>query len=297
MSWQLKKAETLAAQPDPEDRQVETCCIEIAQFIRSAPIDFLEPLFSSPFGRVYRLFLERCCTKEFTSKATQQQKNELSQELRQKGCESQEGWAVLLALMPFFPPAKLKVEDYSSKLPAWLLTLYRDRYEDVSSSPNPIHTTTIQQDPSLQGQPSFNDRIFLNRVLGLSNLYYIDQEDQEILQELRDIRLQTINLILTTSKEELGQHFQADFGDRFWAMAQSGIQKEPLNAQETEQQNSLQHWLTTTPQSLHAEGGIQRFVCSILFASPGSVRLANPEQNLPAWFIEGFKRYCSMSAA
>ncbi|KZR79886.1 hypothetical protein PMIT1342_01831 [Prochlorococcus marinus str. MIT 1342] len=297
MTWQLIKAETLAAQQAPEAKQVENCSIDIAQFITNAPTDFLEPLLSSPFGRVYTLFLERCCTREFTSSEARQQKNELSQQLRQKGCETQEGWAVLLALMPFFPPAQLKVEDPSSKLPAWLLKLYSERYESSASSSDPINTTTVKQAPTPQGQPSFDDRIFLNRVLGLSNLYYIDPEDQEILQELRDVRMQTINLILATSKEELGRQFQADFGDRFWAMAQSGVQKEPLNAQEAEQKNSLQNWLTSTPQSLHAEGGIQRFVSTILFASPGSVKLANPEQNLPAWFIEGFKRYCSMSAA
>jgi len=297
MAWQLKKAEALAAQPNHEAEQVEEYCIELAKFITSAPTDFLEPLLNSPFGRVYRLFIERCCTKEFTSTATQQQKNELSQQLRHKGCETQEGWAVLLALMPFFPPGQLKVEDPSLKLPAWLLTLYSDRYEKSATSPGPVNTTTVQQDPTSQGQPSFDDRIFLNRVLGLSNLYYIDPEDQEILEELKEIRLQTINLILATPQEELGRHFQADFGDRFWAMAQSGVQREPLNAQETEQQNSLQHWLTATPRSLHAEGGIQRFIAAILFSAPGSVRLANPEQNLPAWFIEGFKRYCSMSAA
>jgi len=297
MAWQLKNAETLAAQAAPEAEQVENCCIEIAKFITSTPTDFLEPLLNSPFGRVYRLFLERCCTKEFQSQATQQKKNELSQQLRQKGCETQEGWALLLALMPYFPPDKLKIEDPSSKLPPWLFTLYSGRYENVASSSDPTHTTTVQQHPTPQGQPSFVDRVFLNRLLGLSNLYYIDPEDKEILQELRDVRMQTINLILATSKEELGQHFQADFGDRFWAMAQSGVQKEPLNNKEAEQQNSLQNWLTTTPQSLHAEGGIQRFVCTILLDSPGSVRLDNPEQNLPSWFIEGFKRYCSMSAA
>ena len=297
MAWQLKKAETLAAQPTPDAEQVEISCIEFAQFITSAPTDFLEPLLSSPFGRVYRLFLERCCNKEFPSPATQQQKNDLSQQLRQKGCETQEGWAVLLALMPFFPPAQLKIEDASSKLAPWLFTLYSERYENVAAFSDPIHAKTTQQDPNPQGQTSFEDRIFLNRILGLSNLYYIDPEDPEILQELRDVRMQTISLILATSKEELGRHFQADFGDRFWAMAQSGVQKEPLNATEAEQKSSLQHWLTTTPQSLHTEGGIQRFVSTILFASPGSVRLDNPEQNLPAWFIEGFKRYCSMSAA
>jgi phage regulator Rha-like protein len=132
-------------------------------------------------------------------------------------------------------------------------------------------------------------------MLGLSNLYYIDPEDQEILKELREVRLQTMQLMLSVSKDELARQFQADFGDRFWAMAQSGIQKENLDANEISQRDALQQWLSETPQSLHQEGGIQRFAAVLLFNTPGSVRLANPERNLPAWFVDGFKRFCSMA--
>ena len=32
--------------------------------------------------------------------------------------------------------------------------------------------------------------------------------------------------MLSVNQDELARQFQADFGDRFWAMAQSGIQKE-----------------------------------------------------------------------
>ena len=144
---------------------------------------------------------------------------------------------------------------------------------------------------------AFEDRIFLNRILGLSNLYYIDPEDKEILQELREVRLQTIQLMLSVGRDELGRQFQSDFGDRFWAMAQSGVQKENLDTQEVEQRDALQQWLSQTPNSLHQDGGIQRFAAALLFSPPGSVRLANPESNLPAWFMDGYKRYCSMAPA
>ena len=80
-------------------------------------------------------------------------------------------------------------------------------------------------------------------------------------------------------------------------MAQSGLQKELLDANEATQRDSIQQWLQNTPRSLHTEGGIQRFAAALLFSPPGSVQLANPDQNLPAWFIEGFKRYSSMAAA
>ena len=37
--------------------------------------------------------------------------------------------------------------------------------------------------------------------------------------------------MLSVGREELGNQFQSDFGDRFWAMAQSGVQKESLRRQ------------------------------------------------------------------
>ena len=289
MPWELQQVESLAGQPNPNALGVSQMAQSISRFLVATPTDFLEPLLSSPFGRVYKLFLERCCTNPFEQEDARNFRENLSQQLRQVGFQSREGHALLLALMPFFPPGNLKVEDAPAKLPGWLLELYRSRYE-----PPTAHQEHTKPQPS--GQPSFSDRIFLNRMLGLSNLYYIDPEDQEILQELRQVRLQTVQLMLSATSQQLGEQFSADFGDRFWAMAQSGVQKEALDAQEVAQRDAIQQWLRDTPRSLHADGGIQRFAAALLFSAPGSVKLANPDQNLPTWFIEGFKRYCSMAA-
>jgi len=288
MSWQLQSLEALAGSPKVDAVQAEQQSLQLSNFLTQAPTDFLEPLMNSPFGRVYKLFLERCCTQIFSGSAADNCRNSLSQQLRNVGCESPEGWAILLALFPFFPPGQLKVEDAVSKLPGWLHELYVSRYESSLAAPATSSPT---------GQPAFDDRIFLNRILGLSNLYYIDPEDQEILQELREVRLQTIDLMLSVGGDELGRQFQSDFGDRFWAMAQSGVQKESLDAREIQQRDAMQQWLSQTPNSLHQDGGIQRFAAVLLFNPPGSVRLADPDQNLPAWFTDGYKRYCSMERA
>jgi hypothetical protein len=292
MAWQLQHLEALAGQPQADPAQTEALALAVSAFVAGAPSDFLEPLLASPFGRVYRLFLERCCRQPLGA-GTQPQRDSLSQRLRQVGFEQPEGQALLLALMPFYPPGQLRVEDAAAKLPGWLLELYRQRYE-AAPAPSPAQAAGA---PVPSGDPSFNDRIFLNRMLGLSNLYYIDPEDQEILQELRQVRLQTVQLLLSVDREQLGRQFTADFGDRYWAMAQSGVQKEPLDANEASQRDALQQWLTSHANSLAIEGGIQRFAGALLFAMPGSVQLANPEQNLPAWFLEGFRRYSSIAAA
>ena len=288
MPWQLQSLEALASNPTVDSVQAEAGSLELSQFITQAPSDFLEPLMGSPFGRVYKLFLERCCAAKFLGDQAENRRNALSQQLRQVGCETPEGWAVLLALFPFFPPNQLKVEDAAAKLPTWLHTIYATRYEASEE---------LTPSGSASGHLGFEDRIFLNRILGLSNLYYIDPEDQEILQELREVRLQTIQLILSVGRDELGRQFQSDFGDRFWAMAQSGLQKEQLDAIEIQQRDAIQQWLSHTPNSLNQEGGIQRFASALLFNPPGSIRLADPDQNLPAWFMDGYRRYCSMAQA
>ena len=51
------------------------------------------------------------------------------------------------------------------------------------------------------------NRVQLNRLLGLSNLYYIDPEDQEILQELRQVRLSLIEAIERCPEGQLQKGF------------------------------------------------------------------------------------------
>ena len=69
------------------------------------------------------------------------------------------------------------------------------------------------------------DRIHLNRLLGLSNLYYIDPEDQEIASELINLRSSLANLINSTPESELERLWSTDFGDRYWSLVRSGIQE------------------------------------------------------------------------
>ena len=52
MVWQLQELEALAAEPSPDPSKVERFASQVSQFLSSAPTDFLEPLMTSPFGRV-----------------------------------------------------------------------------------------------------------------------------------------------------------------------------------------------------------------------------------------------------
>ena len=158
MVWQLQEVEALAAQMSPDASQVERSALQVSNFICNAPADFLEPLLNSPFGRVYNLFLERCCRESLSGPTAENRRNELSQQLRQTGCDRPDGWSTLLALFPYFPPNQLKVEDAAGKLPGWLHKIYVARYE----APTDISTSSTPDVPH-NGAPSFDDRVFLNR--------------------------------------------------------------------------------------------------------------------------------------
>jgi len=292
MTWTLQKLEWCSGQPTTNHTEVFELAIELSTFIDNCPDDFLEALMSSPFGRIYSLFTEKCCTVVPTSSEAISCRDQLSNKLRLSGFKTTEGQRHLLALMPFYPNGSMSVEDANAKLPEWLYKIYSKRYENINEN-----KLTVDSNQNELEEPELSNRIFLNRVLGLSNLYYIDPEDKEICNELKQVRMQCIELLLNCNSTDLGNNFNGDFGDRFWAMAQSGIQKEELNADEAAKRDEIQNWLSKTPNSLHQEGGIQRFASVILFSQPGSIQLSNPEQNLPNWFLEGFKRYTSMSIA
>ena len=74
----LPVLEALASTTEIDVLQAEQGSIELSHFLTRAPNDFLEPLLSSPFGRVYKLFLERCCTSKFAGTTAETRKNELS---------------------------------------------------------------------------------------------------------------------------------------------------------------------------------------------------------------------------
>ena len=135
MSWQLQHLEALASTPAVDIAKAEQGCLDLSHFLAQAPTDFLEPLLGSSFGRVYRLFLERCCTEKFTGVPAEKRCNDLSQRLRQVGCETPEGHAVLLALFPY-PPNQLRLKMPLPNCRAGC-TVSTLRYEKSENSPPP----------------------------------------------------------------------------------------------------------------------------------------------------------------
>ena len=76
-----------------------------------------------------------------------------------------------------------------------------------------------------------SNRLHLNRILGLSNLYYIDPEDSgNYPTNWWKLRNSFANLILVSNTDELQRYWPTEVGERYWALVRSGIQKESLNS-------------------------------------------------------------------
>ena len=209
---------------------------------------------------------------------------------------------LLLANFLFSPPGLLQIANADSQLPAWLLTDYRALYEEIPQteakpqSQQPTKPATELPEPDFGAFPSslqelVGNRIQLNRLLGLSNLYYIDPEDQEILHELRQVRLSLIELIERCPEEQLETIWGSDLGDRYWALVRSGIQKEAMTPSEEQKRHAVTQKLNpSSGGGFGTPGAINAVLVAMVLFEPGTMKISDAEQKLPAWLLPSYQQ-------
>ena len=135
------------------------------------------------------------------------------------------------------------------------------------------------------------NRIQLNRLLGLSNLYYIDPEDQEILQELRQVRLSLIEAIERCPESELEKIWATDLGDRYWALVRSGIQKESLTpVEERKKESATQALNPSAGGGFGQPGAVNAFLVAMVLFEPGTMKVDGAAQKLPGWLLPQYQQ-------
>ena len=133
------------------------------------------------------------------------------------------------------------------------------------------------------------NRIQLNRLLGLSNLYYIDPEDQEICQELLQMRRSLAGLIGSAPEQDLERIWATDFGDRYWALVRSGVQNEVLDASDQQIKDQATSQLNSMAAGgFDRPGALRSLLVAMMFYLPGSMRVEAPEQKLPGWLLGSY---------
>ena len=232
----------------------------------------------------------------------------------QQGFQQPGAVKAVIASFLLSPPGRFRILNPESHLPAWLVPAYRSLYEQgqpALASPAPAPQPSPQPQPAglALPQPDFGampptleeltqNRLQLNRQLGLSNLYYIDREDGEIRDELLKLRQDLAKLMLQADESRLEGLFTADFGDRYWALVRSGIQQEPLGqADEQIKQEATRRLSPSHGGGFGKPGSIQAFLVAMTYYQPGSMQVEQADQKLPTWLLPGYQKIFAQAIA
>lgn len=206
---------------------------------------------------------------------------------------------LMLANFVLSPPGLLVINNIDNFFPAWIVDIYNSLYlsNNILSSSVSAKTNTNQglsenhpkpEAPLFTDFPKtlselLTDRIHLNRLLGLSNLYYIDPEDREIFHELESVRLSLAAAIDVCPESELQGIWASEFGERYWALVRSGIQKEPLKPHDQSFKDKAVFNLDPTNGGFGSPGSTNSFLIAMLYFMPGSMTVDNAETKIPNW--------------
>ena len=273
---------------------------ELAAFWLAAPDDVLESLWNSPVGEATRQLVAQLTPSTYFSPAQLELRERLTRELQQ-GIQQPGAIKRMIANFLFSPPGKLRIANPQANLPGWLVPGYASLYEQGQGGFVPQQPQAQPPSAAPAAKPDFGafptslqefatNRIQLNRLLGLSNLYYIDPEDQEILQELRQLRLQLSQLILNCPEQHLEGLFGSDLADRYWALVRSGVQKEPLQPVEEQLKTSATAKLNPGHGGgFGTPGAVNAFLVAMAFYQPGTMQVEGAEHKLPGWLLQGYR--------
>ena len=291
---------------------------QLIRFWLSCPDDVLESLWAGSPGSTSREMIAQLSPTTFFTGEQVALRNRLGEFLRD-GFQQPGAVKALIATFLLSPPGQFRIVNPESHLPIWLVPSYRSLYEQgqinastlqqtIQTSSEPSHLSTSLSDkssdlPSLEFDAfpaTLNEllanRIQLNRLLGMSNLYYIDPEDQEIRDELLELRSKLAELILRTDDSSLESSFSTDFADRYWSLVRSGIQSVPLSPEMTQMKEKVKAKLTPSlGGGFSSPGAISAFLVAMMLYEPGSMQVEGAEQKLPAWLFSGYQEIFSVA--
>ena len=269
----------------------------LAHFWLSLPVDQVEALWASGFGSVSKSLVSQL-TPDFTFTQDQIQLREsIGSLLDQRGLEDPSAPQLMLATFLLSPPGLFVINNVDKFFPQWFVDSYNGLYKSPASVPPKSTAESTEFDlptPDYGPNPSSLEewsanRVHLNRLLGLSNLYYIDPDDKEVASELLDVRLSLAKAVNSCSESLLERLFSTDLGDRYWSLVRSGIQNEPLSNEDNVLKTDCVARLNPasgggfgTPRSTNA------FLVAMMYFSPGEMKVDNPENKIPSWLLHNY---------
>lgn len=279
------------------------------QFWLAAPLDQLDALWNSGFGITSRKLIEELAPDHNFTPEQVRMRNEIGERIDQLGLKHPLAMQLMLANFLLSPPGLITINNVETYFPNWFVEVYKSIYvanpfvtESKETSPSSLDSLqTVPLDDQLPPVPDLGpfpstlqelvaNRLQLNRLLGLANLYYIDPDDKDICSELLELRRNLVDAIIRCPESQLEQLWSTELGERYWALVRSGIQREPLTSEDL----TLKHNAVTVlnPQSgggFGSESSINAFLVVMLYFVPGSMKVDHAQQKIPVWLFSAYK--------
>jgi hypothetical protein len=288
----------------------------LSQFWLSAPIDGLELLYTSAVGNCYRQMIGTELSSQPLLRDEEAWRDDLSQRML-SGFGRPEMANILLAVMPYFRRGKMKVRSCEQNVPSWLLEDYASLFEpDILPrirQPSPLQRKALApagqraerivaperlmapQGPAADAPPLprlspatgsqalqlAGSEEFLTRLNGLVNLFEIDPDDTEIVQELAGFRRQLGQIWLDTPDDQLQRLFESSFGDLYRKLLRSGFPGAPM----TQDDRQLRAQLGRYVRNMTRPRAVQVVLAVLPFYPPGKISFAGGEQFMPQWLL------------
>ncbi len=301
-----------------EARHARHC---LSKFWLQAPIDQLEQLYAGPIGEAYRLVLRGPLSIQPLSGDETSWKQGLAQQL-ETNFDAPERLNLLLAVMTYCAPGKMQLSEPGESLPRWLLSDYVACFAPelaadlglpiglldqpgppLSGDGNPISSSTPQGPtvaPVARPEPvalprliegsgaeafnQFQDEEFVNRMVGLINLYVIDRSDSDVQLELRRLRRLIGQIWLDVSSASLEALDRTSLGMIYRSLLASNFGAEPLHPDDRQ----VCEQLTAAAVDMEHPAMAQALLAVMSFLPQGKMRLGPGQNRLPLWLRESF---------
>ena len=288
----------------------------LSQFWLQAPVDQLESFYTSGVGECFRLLLASGLAQLDLTREEQVWKDTLADRLAQ-AFSRPETTNVLLALMPYYPPGKMRVADPMTQIPAWLLQDYARLFDPellqriwqpagllapagqaygpaprlgltnpVPAAPaapaaNPLPRLSRQR--GAEALAAVQEVDFQRRMSGLINLFVIDPTDANVVENLIELRRLLGQIWLDAQPSQLqALYTSAGFGRLYRELLSSGFSR--LNL--IDQDRYLRNQLAVLVADMSQPGSISALMAALPFYPPGKIAFGGGEQHMPEWLVQ-----------
>jgi hypothetical protein len=294
--WSVARLEGLfrEAQHQPSPASVRAARLarhRLSQFWLTAPVDQLEAIYSGAIGDLQRLQLNSGLGQQELASDEQAWRDQLAAEMVKPEAISRQ-LNLILALMPFTKPGKLKLTDPIESLPNWLLGDYvaycapelKHQLEGPAGLLEPAEEETefepLSERRGEEALSWFRDEAVLNRMKALINLYGMAPEDAETLEELSGLRKVVAQLWLDVEPNQLETLYQMPVGLVTRSLITCGFGGELVDEEDARARQQLPA-LSANMQDPQCHGPL---LATLLYFAPAAISFESTA-GLPEWLV------------